>query len=516
MHKVNIPSISSSIVINVYPTPQIDFTSDVDVACQHSPVQFTPSNNNMQLFWSFGDGATSGLSQPVHHYNTPGTFTVQLDALTTTGCSASATHNITVLNGPDAQLSAPQLVGCSPFQVCFSNTSSDSQFYTWHFGDGNSSNNTAPCHTFVHNGADAVTYTVQLIAQDMQLCRDTAEIQLIVSPQPISAFQLLGFDPCENNLSQHASGYQWSFNNSVISNDVNTSIAFTDIGTYVVQLTATNQYGCSASSSNTYVLEGVPQAALTATPRQGCTPLEVFFSNQSTNATNIVWDFGNGVTSNEDNPSFRYLVPGRYDITLVAMNENGCKDTLYLEDYIFVFPKPIADFWMEPSETTVFESQIEFHNTSVNAYTSLWYFGDGAYGEAHDTTYTYPNAGIWPITLTVWNMYGCKSEKKDAVIIHDMFNVYVPNSFTPDDDGINEVFLPAISGKSFIHKYVFRIYDRWGTTIFETSDYEEPWKGDVRGGEYYAKDEVYNWQIVIQLKGSDEERSYQGHVFLLR
>jgi gliding motility-associated-like protein len=113
-------------------------------------------------------------------------------------------------------------------------------------------------------------------------------------------------------------------------------------------------------------------------------------------------------------------------------------------------------------------------------------------------------------------MYGCKAEKKDAVIIHDMFNVYVPNTFTPDDDGINEVFLPAISGKSFIHKYVFRIYDRWGTTLFETNDYDEPWKGDVRGGEYYAKDEVYNWQIIIQLKGSDEERAYQGHVFLLR
>jgi gliding motility-associated-like protein len=92
----------------------------------------------------------------------------------------------------------------------------------------------------------------------------------------------------------------------------------------------------------------------------------------------------------------------------------------------------------------------------------------------------------------------------------------VPNTFTPDEDGINENFLPQMSGKAFIEKYLFQVIDRWGTVIFETNDPEEPWLGDTREGEYFSKDEAYNWQVIVQLKGSEEDRLYYGHVIMIR
>ncbi|MFN8699799.1 MAG: hypothetical protein ACK500_01270 [Flavobacteriales bacterium] len=73
-----------------------------------------------------------------------------------------------------------------------------------------------------------------------------------------------------------------------------------------------------------------------------------------------------------------------------------------------------------------------------------------------------------------------------------------------------------MSGTRFIEDYTFQVFDRWGTVIFETRNPEEPWIGNVRDGEYFAKDDVYNWQVIVQLKGSDEPRIYSGNVTLVR
>jgi len=515
---------TTSITITVYQAPDIDFTTNVPTSCTHNPIQFIPEMDDaIELFWDFGDDQTSGLSSPIHEYEDGGLYTVTLTGVNDNECSTTISHPINIIPGPQASFTIPDIVGCSPFQVCFSNTTTAGSFYTWHFGDGNTANGFAPCHTYQNVGGDPLPITVQMIAQDIQLCADTFEVNIVVSPQPVSAFTMTNFDPCvlpqtltTTNISQYANGYQWLLDNEEISTFINTSVTFDAIGEYDVSLVASNQFGCESISTSTYTILELPEASISANPRQGCIPLEVDFINESTNATDYLWSLGMGVESNDANPSFTYYNPGMYDISLIAYNDVGCTDTLSAEDYIRAFPLPIADFWMDPEETNIYQSTIEFHNASTNAYILEWYFGDGAESQESDPIYTYPNAGIWSVTLTVWNNYGCEASKRDAVIVNDMFNVHVPNAFTPDDDGINEVFLPQISGKPFINKYTFRIFDRWGTVIFETNDMNAAWTGDVRDGEFYAKDEVYNWQVIIQLKGSDEDRTYEGHVFILR
>jgi len=515
---------TTSITITVYDAPDIDFTTNVPTSCTHNSIQFIPEQDDaIELYWDFGDGNTSGLSNPTHEYEEGGNYIVSLTGLSDNGCTTTVQHPINIVPGPQASFSVPDVVGCSPFQVCFSNTTTAGNFYTWDLGDGNTANGLAPCHTYQNVGGDPLAVTVQLIAQDIQLCADTFEVNILVSPQPISAFTLTNFDPCllpqtliTTNISEYANGYHWYLNNEEISVFTNTSVTFEEIGEYIVSLEASNQFGCASTSTATYVIQELPEAIINANPRQGCIPLEVNFINESEHASDYVWSLGMGVESNEVAPSFTYYNPGMYDISLIAFNDVGCTDTLFAEDYIRAFPLPVADFWMDPEETNIYQSTIEFHNTSMGAYIVNWYFGDGAESPEYDPIYTYPNAGLWPVTLTVWNNYGCKATKRDVVIVNDVFNVFVPNTFTPDGDGINEVFLPQISGKPFINKYTLRIYDRWGTVIFETHDYDQAWTGDVREGEYFAKDDAYNWQIIIQLKGSDEERSYEGHVFILR
>ncbi len=515
---------TTSVTITVYDAPDLDFTSNVNLPCPHELVSFNSQTDDaIEMFWDFGDGHTSGLEHPNHAYEFGGNYTVTLTGVNDEECSTTVQHAVFISNGPQADFTVPSQVGCSPWEVCFVNSSINGNFYTWNFGDGNSGNGASSCHTYQNISNDAASVTVQLIAQDMQLCRDTAEVNLVVAPQPLSAFSLPDFNACllpqiviPLNQSQYANGYQWMVNNEVVSNQSGAQIVMSQSGSYDITLLANNEYGCESTVTQHVEIPLLPEAMISANPRQGCVPLTISFINESDNAVDYLWDLGNGLVSNDVNPNFTYQIPGNYDVTLIAFNAEGCADTLYAEDYIRVFNLPVADFWMDPEEATIYQSTIHFHNTSYNAYQARWYFGDGSESTSYDVEYTYPDAGLWPVTLAVWNMYGCKAEKHDVVIVHDVFNVFVPNAFTPDDDGINEVFLPQISGKPFIHRYLLRIFDRWGTLIFETDDFEEAWTGNVRGGTYYAKDEVYNWQIQIQLKGSDEQRTYQGHVSLLR
>jgi gliding motility-associated-like protein len=203
-------------------------------------------------------------------------------------------------------------------------------------------------------------------------------------------------------------------------------------------------------------------------------------------------------------------------VSLTAITDQGCSETLLMEDYVEVYNLPIASFIVNPHETTIYNPTIVFYDTSYDAIAWSWYFGDGYTSGEPYIAHTYEEGGTFPVTLSVWNEHGCTDSRADVVTVEDIFNIYVPNTFTPDDDGINEYFLPQMSGKAFIEKYLFQVIDRWGTVIFETTDPEEPWLGDTREGEYYSKDEAYNWQVIVQLKGSEEDRLYYGHVIMIR
>ena len=93
--------------------------------------------------------------------------------------------------------------------------------------------------------------------------------------------------------------------------------------------------------------------------------------------------------------------------------------------------------------------------------------------------------------------------------------VYLPNAFTPDSDGINEVFHPVISG-TVIDEYKFFIFDRWGDVVFETEDPSAGWIGNRQGGEYFVPDGVYPWRIEIASREIGQREIYTGHVTLLR
>lgn len=515
---------TSSITIVVYPSPVLDFSTNVPNMCTHNEVQFIPEfADAVEFDWDFGDGFGSDLSGPTHEYTTGGNYTVTFSAINNNGCTASVSHPFTVFDGPESSFTVPDQLGCSPFNLCFSNTATDGNFYSWDFGDGNTAVSEDACNTFTNIGDQAALYTVSLIVQDMQLCADTFLMEIIVAPQPISAFTLSAFESCyypqnvsTTNISQYANGYEWLVDGDAYSDLTNTTFAFTAEGEYQIDLIASNQYGCTAVSTADYYIYPLPTANFSAAPLDGCVPVTVNFASESEGAISYEWMYGDGNGGAGEFVSHTYTQSGVYDVTLIATTDNGCIDTLVIEDYVRAYRNPVANFWMDPEETDIYDPEVIFYDDSQFATQWEWDFGDGATGVMQDMVHTFPTAGTWNVTLTVSTNYGCTDEITKQVFVNDIFNIYVPNAFTPDGDNINEVFLPQLTGIPFMESYKFEIFDRWGTTIFTTNDPLLAWTGNVRGGDYFVKDDAYNWQITVQLKGSDKERVYSGHVVILR
>lgn len=515
---------TSFVNITVYPSPVIGFTSTGPLVCEGEGVQFTSSSgNSVSVDWNFGDGGTSSFSNPLYTYSTPGTYSVTMTGTSLNGCSAQVTQPITVMAAPVAGIDLPSLVGCSPFNACFSNTTQGGVFYTWDFGNDNTSNQDAPCFNFVNFGAQPQLATVTLIAQNMLLCADTATVNLIIAPQPVSAFSLAEPSTCylpasvaPLNLSQFANGFEWSVNNNVESVLTNPVFSWTQTGTYQIQLVASNQFGCSHSSQQTYTVHPLPTASFSLEGAEGCVPLEVQFANSSTGASSFQWIFGDGTSSQLPNPFHVYNFPGNYSVGLIAITANGCRDTLSMSDLIQAWPVPQADFTYYPAMVDIYRPVYAFLDASQGASWWLWNFGDGTSSNFQNIAHYFPDGGSWDVTLQVSNSFGCTSQATQTIWIKDVFNLYVPNAITPDGDGLNDYFKPEMSGKQLIDEYTFQIFDRWGTTLFETKDPDEPWTVNVFNGNHYAQNDVYLWQIKVKLKGAEKPDKYSGHVTVVR
>ncbi|MFZ1693528.1 MAG: PKD domain-containing protein [Flavobacteriales bacterium] len=500
--------------ITVFPAPQPSFTVAPQGTCVGGEFTFTnttPGISGSQ--WSFGDGSTSTLTSPTHSYATSGVFPVSLTVTSAlNGCTATLAQFVNVSITPVAAFTPTPDNGCIDLQVAFSNQSASASFYQWSFGDGNTSGLAEPFHTYTAAG----TYTVTLIAENVNGCSDTISTNVVAHPLPTALFTLSAQQSCVSpatvqtmNASQGAIGYSWDLGNGQTSLLNQPAITYEEPGTYTVTLTATNQYGCTDTHEEQYVVHPTPVAAFDAQPQPACAGRPIEFLNTSQNATAFRWRFGDGTQSLADSPLHSYAQPGQYTITLIATGAGGCTDTLVAVNAITVNPTPIADF---TSDTLVsVRNAIQFSNLSQGAIQYSWDFGDGEGSSDTHPLHLFPaDGGGFTVCLVAVNSFTCP----DTICKFQPVNadplVFVPNTFTPNNDGRNEVFLPVIAGYEG-WRYKLIIFDRWGLAIWSTEDRIQGWDGRKDGRAPVI--DVYVWKIVLERDG--DARDFIGHVTLL-
>jgi gliding motility-associated-like protein len=238
----------------------------------------------------------------------------------------------------------------------------------------------------------------------------------------------------------------------------------------------------------------------------GCMPHVVHFSEGSPfNGQAYLWNFGDNDFNNlsyERNPVHIYEEAGSYDLTLTVTSIEGCQSTQVIPDFITVYPTPDSRFVAEPNIASIVEPMIFFDNLSTGGNYNYWYFGDGDSSTAWSPYHKYPEVGTYPVMLVVTSVNGCLDTSIYDVVIKDEFTFYAPTLFSPDNDGVNDMF--RVYGRG-IDPLFFQliIYDRWGEIIFSTKKFDpeasssEGWNGLVKGSNF-AETGTYTWLAIYQ------------------
>lgn len=237
---------------------------------------------------------------------------------------------------------------------------------------------------------------------------------------------------------------------------------------------------------------------------EGCQPVTVKFNNNTSQAADFLWDFGDGSTSTDTSPEHTYNNPGEYNVSLKAITGKGCEEVYAVNSLIKVYAQPVASFSADPVTTTVANAQITFTNASTNSTNALWIFGDGESSNDQSPVHNYKNKGIYDVWLYLESEHGCKDSVSTKItIIDDLLEI--PNIITPNADGKNDAFVVK-NLDAYLSNELF-IYDRWGKKVYSKLNYQNDWDGENHAdGTYF---------YVLRCKGLITDQEITGTITII-
>ena len=306
--------------------------------------------------------------------------------------------------------------------------------------------------------------------------------------------------------------FQWYNNGVALPEQTSDQLQWSDLnlseGTY--QFIAFQNDSICAGSQIEVSLPVPIIPEIEASAQTGCEPLTVQFNNVTpTPSIACQWDFGDGNTANECNPTNVFTEEGLYTINISVTFENGCTYDSTYQQYIEVSPLPQAIFTASPQPTTVNNTLISFYPES-NDVIAEWQWNFGEVFPNTDViespTVLFPSIpGIYPVELAVINSEGCVNAVTSFILIESDGTITLPNIFTPNGDGDNDSFVPF---ETFPGKWNLTIFNRWGTEVFTTSNLSKGWNGEESpAGTYY-------W--ILKPRDGQQGESRSGYVTLIR
>jgi large repetitive protein len=395
---------------------------------------------------------------------------------------------------------ATPLIGCSPLEVGFTKTESGDT-YRWNFGDGSTSGASNPTHTFVNENLGPLDYTVWSYALSENGCRDSSSTTVKVYPQPRLIFSTqtdtLYFPDTEIIINNESpSGYfdyLWDFGDGYTSAATNPHPhTYDDCGRYSISVGAKNQWCTDTVQTEISVLAHDPEPIFEPDTTEQCYPAAINFTSTAEHSVNFLWDFDNGETSEEQNPSTTYEEPGTYRVTLSA--DGYCNTYAETDTLIYIYDSPQIDFRVQPDSVMPPNQPIHCYNYSSGYELQyFWDLGDGTTSTEHSPIHYYKTPGEYLVQLTVISGHKCVDSlaRSETVFVFPYGHIEFPNAFTPDGDGENDYFKPA--AYDGISEYRLLIYNRWGQVVYETDNPDYGWNGKYKGRP--AVQDVYAWRV---------------------
>ncbi|MFM9985729.1 MAG: gliding motility-associated C-terminal domain-containing protein [Flavobacteriales bacterium] len=315
------------------------------------------------------------------------------------------------------------------------------------------------------------------------------------------------------NATFSADNFQWQPETGITywgSQNPSSVIEAEVSGNYTLQAIATTD-DCEATDFVEIMLVTPPNIAVTHTDETcyGYCDGTISIDNGNPGTITALLD---GVYITNNDIQFANVCAG--DKEFLVIFSDDCQSTYNVT--IDAPARVVASFEADPWTTTVIDTEILFTNTSENADSVYWQLSGYPDINSNEESWSVvlPELlGSYQMTITAFDENGCNDSFIGYILIEDEFRFFIPNTFTPDADNINDVFLPQFSYPP--NDYELMIFDRWGEVIFRTTDYWQPWTGEVHNGEFFAAKGIYNW--VMKTRGVEVEvQTYQGHVNLIR
>ncbi len=398
------------------------------------------------------------------------------------------------------------------------------------FGDCNGSLTATPA-----NGQGPYTYSwntnpVQNTATATGLCSGTYSVTVtdsnncatgitlaLTEPTALTVQSVSPVSACEGDcgmLTANVAGgtptYTYAWTPGPLSGN-NVSVCPSTSTTYYV--TVSDDNNCSISDSVQFIVNPLPAIAFAADTLQGCELFCVNLTNNTPNSASVTWIYGDNTTGTASSHCY---ADGTYDVGAIVVNDNGCIDTLVYSAYITAFPQPVANFTVPAQPVSIWEPQICFSDLSANATNWMWDFDDPfdpSGSTAQFPCHLYSDTGIYCVQQVALTAAGCPDTMELCFeIFSEEGTLYVPNTFTPNGNGDNEIFFPygiGIDGNN----YHFMVFDRWGMLIYETRVWGEGWDGTYKGNKCQV--DTYVWKVDCKdIIGNNYNRI--GHVNLIR
>lgn len=522
-------SATSQLIVHAAPVVQLLFEN----TCLNTPFQvqnetFVPDGSIVSIsHWNFeSEGIDNQFAHTPVIFPAFGHYEFSYSAETEHGCSSSLDTTVRIYAVPQMAI--------TPDHVCQKQESTFFDLST--IAEGSVASRIWQAETQVFfSEADSLNYAFQnydsqpitLIATSNFGCRDTLVKEIQVRAAPLVQIDYdLGCLGEETNFTAEASiplggivSKQWNYGDGHPDEfGLDVDNLYETPGIYTVTFKAVSNLGCTTVVQKDITIYELPTVDFELEYNEVCAGNPVSFLDMSGtgDGSNIVewtWWIDNYPASTAQNPIFRIPQAGTYDITLTVVSDKGCSNDSTAHLALSVWPLPQAGFIAE-EDLYMSDPILNIYNSSSEDVTEWYYeFGDGQFATFREGSHLYEDYGEFGITLFVTNVFGCKDTAIKQITVHPDMLLYIPNAFTPDGNGHNEIFIPVYSGSEVI-EYSFEIFDRWGQMIFRSKDVSVGWDGFVNG--MAAQDGVYNWRLRYRTDHSEETIFKQGSVTLLR
>ncbi len=489
---------SLAATFTIIPNPTVSIISATPVICAGQTFTYTSTGANSYVWSASNPGSfvyTTG-SVAVANPSVNSVFSVFGGSL---GCnSVLQSHNITVNPLPVFNIAGNPVI-CLGTPAVLSAIGTGT-LYNW------SPNVGLNAYSGATVSANPMANQNYMVTASLNNCTTTAMIAVVVLPLPSASIIVSKPVICLNDTVtlQGFGGktYNWQGPANFNSGSQNVIFSVNNIsyaGNYI--LTVTDANGCKNKANTNILVQQLPGGSLTG-QQQGCIPFCTELQLTTNPAVSIDWSFNQRNIKGKKfyqcfgNAGTYRVWSNFYDSTTTCSNS--------LEYDILVYPKPKTDFNFNPEQPVENFDKVQFSDASDGAVQYSWIFGKSTFSSNRkNPEFLFENTGYYPVVLVVQNKWQCSDTVIKVVYVAPDFAVYVPNAFTPNEDGLNELFVPVLRGSK---AFTFTIFDRWGKKIFETSDITKGWDGSFKGE--VCQEDVYIWKLIVS--GENDVNSDKG------